>query len=455
MAKKPREVFCSSCGQSMAAGDGFCPSCGAGAGGPARAQAGRQGNVQAQDSERRTNPVAVAVFIAVLVAGAAMLIGVSQEPAQQRRAVPGSPSGSGERPPSSGELPPNHPLLELPAEARTLLDQLTVAANAAPEDIAIWQHLTEARFRASRLDRSYSAPAKEALSRLLELDPDNVEGVRMAGAMAFESQDFSQAQSHFEHFLELDPDDVLVLTDLGSALLFQEKAEAAVGYYRKAIETKPDFLQAHFNLGIALQQQGDSKGALEAYESARKLAPDPETKRRVDEAIAVARGRGGTGTMGMGLPPDHPPIGEDAVEEDPLPPGVIELPIDDSPPFEARAGKAAAAREVPSNASSDFQRAADAVVTGHRIAGAFVDSIDWQAATAGRVYFVDFPIKGMVEVLQNKFKSGLNEQLSERAGEHGADSEISIELVDKPTGRVMAVLDGKEWVGWFDEERYQ
>ena len=81
--------------------------------------------------------------------------------------------------------------------------------------------------------------------------------------------------------------------------------------------------------------------------------------------------------------------------------------------------------------------------------------IDWQGDATARVMLRDFPMDQMPPVMRNKFKSGMNEKLAGLAESKNVETDVKIELVDEASGRVMDVLDGKEWVGAFDEQAYE
>jgi len=75
-------------------------------------------------------------------------------------------------------------------------------------------------------------------------------------------------------------------------------------------------------------------------------------------------------------------------------------------------------------------------------------------ASSATVRLREFPMDQMPPVMRNKFKSGINRSITELAQKNAVASEILIELVDDTSGRVMDKLDGKEWVGAFDEDAY-
>jgi tetratricopeptide (TPR) repeat protein len=332
--------------------------------------------------------------------------------------VPGSPSAAaaGAAAPQ-GELPPSHPPLELPAEAVTFLQELTQAAEAAPEDVDAWQKLARARYRAALIDPTYAEPAKAALGRVLELDANNLEAIRTSGNLAYDTRDYPTAETYFERYLALDPDEASVKTDLASTLLFQGERDRAKVLYREVIAKSPDFVQAHLNLGIALHADGDREGSKAALRTALASAKSPEQKAQVERVIALAEQR--------------------------------------TAPSASMGGAKAAAALTTSNATTDFQRDAESVLRGHSIVGPKIVAFEWSGPSTAKVALKEFPMQAMPPVMRNKFKSRINEELAALAARHGVSEPLRIELTDAATSERMDALDGKEWVGAFDEGEAQ
>ncbi len=352
------------------------------------------------------------MFALFIVAGGIGYRFASQRQTPLPRAVSGRP---GAPPPAqnAAQLPPGHPQVPLPEEINQLLDDLAAKAEAAPKDLEAWQRLARARYRAGLLDSSHYAAALLALDHVVELDPGNLEALRTYGNIAYDRGDYAEAEKRFQRYLKLSPNDAGVRTDLASAVLFQGRSEEAEVMYGKIVASDPSFVQAHVNLGIALHARGKKEEALASLKRGRELAKDPTQTERIDRILATVEG-------------EAPPAG-------PAP---------------------SAPSRVVSNAASPFQQNADLLFTGHRIVGPRVVRIEWPGASRATVRLREFPMDQMPPVMRNKFKSGINRSLTELAQKNAVASEILIELVDETSGRVMDKLDGKEWVGAFDEDAY-
>ena len=396
--------FCSQCGERLAHEARFCSACGARVGDAAPAHV----------APARTT--AVIVFAGFLAAGGIALWSAEQASQPPARAVSGSPSAPS---PQAGaaptELPPDHPLIELPEEAVAFLKELAATAEAAPKDLEAWQKLARARYRAALVDSKYVEDAKAALAHVLELDPDNLEAVRTRGNLAYDTRDYKSAESYFGRYLELDPGDPSVKTDLASSLLFQGERERAKKVYREVIARNPDFVQAHLNLGIALHADGDREGSKAELQAALERAKSPEEKAQVERVIALAEQRA-AGTAATSKP------------------------------------TAVAAK---SNASGPFQLGAEQLLRGHPIVGPKIESVDWRGPSSAVVMLRSFPMQQMPPVMRNRFKSRINESLAKLAADNKVGEAIDIELADAATKEKMDTLDGKEWVGAFDEDQAQ
>src|SRR5271157_5957241 len=157
--------FCPYCGAPVVPAGKFCVEC------------GRQLDRPSAGGIKGLHLTAafVGVFLAMLLVG--MLVVYLIVPGTQRQvSVASAPSGSA--PAAQGQqgdqtLPPGHPALQLPAEARSFVDQVEKEAHAKPNDIAAWDKLGEVALRAAMIDPSYYPKAEDAYGHALKLNPDN------------------------------------------------------------------------------------------------------------------------------------------------------------------------------------------------------------------------------------------------------------------------------------------
>lgn len=471
-----QQVFCTQCGAGLPPDVRFCTSCGAAAG--ASATPGRPGpsatghptpakapaRVAAASATSSPAVIVVAALLLAAGAGAAWFsLGTKQVVAPRAVAgASGAPSGGmGQGKPGDESLPNGHPNIELPEEVKTFLKGLADEAEKNPTSVEAWQKLTRARYRASVINPSWQEPAAAALKKLLELEPENLEGLRISANLAYDAADFPEAQKRFEKFLEKSPDDASARTDLGSTLLFQDRIDLAIEQYGMAIAKDPKFMQAQFNMGIALEKAGKTPEAIVSLKKAFELAESPDQKQHIENAVAElekrepktiegaapsipAPGRDDASASAGGSAAAAPPsgsaagMGSAAVATPPRPPATM-APA-------AGGGMAmpppAPERDVPTNASTDFHRAVQKGLIVHPIVGPRVTGFEWTGPASGRVKIANFPMDQMPPFARAKFESGMNERLAAAAKANGVEGPLSLEIVDDPSGRVMDTLSG-------------
>src|SRR5208283_2645741 len=155
--------FCPSCGSPLLAGAKFCVECGRrldspapGGEGPAYAAPGISPQPgRAMGGLQITNSFIV-VFFGILIVGlaTASFVLLRSHTANESEVASAPPSGASapgaeQGPTAPGQLPPGHPTIKLPTEARTLIDKMEADAKAKPDEIAPWVKLGNASMRAA------------------------------------------------------------------------------------------------------------------------------------------------------------------------------------------------------------------------------------------------------------------------------------------------------------------
>lgn len=131
--------------------------------------------------------------------------------------------------------------------------------------------------------------AGAALNRLLNLFPEDAEGLLLLGRLRALEQRQPEAEEAFRRHLVAQPASLNGMIQLGICLLRQQRWNDAAGVLRQAITLKPDFAQAHSNLGYALAEAGDVAGAIVSYQNALRNAPgDPSTHLALAEQLHKA-----------------------------------------------------------------------------------------------------------------------------------------------------------------------
>ncbi len=366
----------------------------------------------------------IAVFVGITVLGLAVAVEIllrplpmGSHPETAAPAVAADSSGAAGQGESNqaqtgaaaAQLPPGHPKVELPTEARTLIDKIEQEANAKPNSVDAWVKYGTVCMRAAMFDQTYYARATTAYAHVLKLDPDNLDGLRGIGDIDYDQQHYDQATAAYEHYLKRKPDDPEVRTDLGTMYLYTGNADQAVVQYKKAIALKPDLFQPYYNLGIAYGEEGDKADAAVALTKAVALAPDEDRRDSAKQAF----------TKYTGLP------AEQAVK--------VASTLGGASASGAPSGAAAAANEKPGTFHSSFEE----MVRNLPIAGSKVDAVQWPENYRARVLMDNFPMDAMPPFAKDKFLGDLKAGVDSAKAAHQVTSPVEVDIVDAQSGRVM------------------
>lgn len=402
--------FCPQCGASLAAAARFCVECGVRLNAPESAlsltppRASGAGEQPPISLRSATLAPFAAAFGTILAVGILVAYGVMRQiPQREALLSPASQQVSQASPASpvqdARQLPPGHPAIQLPKEARDFISSIARKAEANPRDIAAWDKYADVCFRAAAFDSSYYPKSASAYAHVLQLDPDNLDALRGIGNIDFDQHKYDEAIAAYEHYLSRKPDDPEVRTDLGTMLLSSGSADQAVLQYRKVLETHPNFFEASFNLGIAYGQMNELDAARTAFEKAKVLAPDADARNRVTQMLAEMSGAAIPALQGSSKP--------------------------------AQAASAVSAD------SSSFKGAMERMLRDLPIAGPKVASVQWPSATRARVLMDNFPMDQMPPFAAAKFMSDLKNGIGGIKSAHNVRAPVEIDICDAASGRVM------------------
>jgi cytochrome c-type biogenesis protein CcmH/NrfG len=422
--------FCPHCGAPLVAGAKFCVECGrplaggtasmSGAPSPSKSGEGAPGGGLFGTSTLTAGFVGVFVGITAVGIIAALYImfsspgGSSTETASIARATV--------QPGASSELPPGHPKIELPAEARRFIEQLRAEADGKPQDVATWARLGAVAFRAGLLDPGYFEVAEDAFAHVIKLDPKNPDALRGLGDINYERNNYEQAILAYEQYLKQRPDDANVLTDAGTMYLYSGKSDAAIERYKKAIAKDPKFFQAYYNMAIAYGQRDDAKQTRAALTRAYELAPDDNARAQVRDLLVRMLGESGAADVIAAAKPV-----------------AAASPAPAARPTEAADGgtKPAAAAATAPRSSSTFEGDFEKMVRELPIAGAKVRAVEWPAKTRARVVMNEFPMDEMPDDMKTRFLARLKTGIQTAKKEHRVATTVEVDLVDSASGKVM------------------
>jgi cytochrome c-type biogenesis protein CcmH/NrfG len=393
--------FCPHCGAPVVPAGKFCVEC------------GRQLTPSARGGIRGLPLTAafVGVFLAILIVGLVvvyLIVPGTPTPPQMAALSQEAPPAAAQQPPADQGLPPGHPKVELPDEARKFIEQVQKDADAKPSDIAAWNKLGDVLLRASMLDPSYSPRAQAAYAHSLKLDPDNPDGLRGLGNLDFDRKNYDQAIAAYEHYLKERPDDPEVRTDLGTMYLYTNNPDQAVVQYKRAIKLKPEFFEAYFNMGIAYGDQNDAADARQSLQHALKLAPDDDARSKVNEVMAKIAGApkeiASASTATAKAKPDAPaPAGADAS------PGGFHDDVEDM------------VRNIP-------------------FAGPKVQAVKWPENLKAMVLMNNCPTDEMPPFAKQKFLSDLRDGIKTAKNTHNIKDPVVVDITNGATGEVMETV---------------
>jgi TolB-like protein/Flp pilus assembly protein TadD/predicted Ser/Thr protein kinase len=135
--------------------------------------------------------------------------------------------------------------------------------------------------------------ARQAVDRVLAVDPDNAEAHGDLGwiAMTFDG-DLAAAARHYERALALAPADTEILRNAGTLAQYLGRLETAVAIARYVAAQDPVNPSGHHNLATAEYYAGHADAAIASLRSAQRLSPG-----RVNAACAI-----GEALLAKGLP---------------------------------------------------------------------------------------------------------------------------------------------------------
>src|ERR1700683_3578548 len=425
--------FCPHCGAPLMAGAKFCVECArqvgdsAGAPSPGPAQAKGPSSPQAAPAklpsttgmQLTTAFVVVFVGITIIGLGAAAYIymrplpvstkvaqapdssNASDQGAAQNGAAPGSQSDA--------PLPPGHPKIELPTEARTFIDKTEHDANAKPDDVDAWVKLGTVCMRAALFDQSYYQKASKAYAHVLKLDPENLDALRGIGDMDYDQQHYDEAAAAYEHYLKHKPKDPEVTTELGTMYLSPSNPDQAIVQYKKAIAIKPDMFQPYYNLGVAYGEQGDKGDAAIAFTKAISLAPDDERKNQAQQAF----------TKYTGMSADQA------------------TKVASTLSASKSAKSAAASTTASSSGGGGFHASFEDMIRNIPFAGPKVSEVNWIESNKAMVMMDHFPMDQMPPFAKDKFLGDLKSGIDSAKAANHVTGTVQVDIVDSQTGHVM------------------
>jgi tetratricopeptide (TPR) repeat protein len=148
------------------------------------------------------------------------------------------------------------------------ISALTQAILFDPHYLPAYTNLANALWK----NRDLQGALRE-FSRVLELDPENVQALSGRGCVSSELREFNLAVADLERAVQIDPSDPLIHRNLGNVLIEQRSFESALSHLNRAIELKSDDAPSFFSRGAIFLDYGRLGEAIEDFDRALLLHP--------------------------------------------------------------------------------------------------------------------------------------------------------------------------------------
>ena len=188
------------------------------------------------------------------------------------------------------ELAPEDPYIRLEygkflARQRRLVkaaQQVTTAYQLAPNEPDVLRMYAETQLKMVDQDPNALNAAREALERIRELAPDDVESMVSLGQIYLSEESPDRAAEVFQEVLDRTSGNRMVYRLLVDALIRSGQTERAEETLRESLELDPLFTRARIILSEILGQQGRHLESVEVLTTAPEAANrDPELQKRL------------------------------------------------------------------------------------------------------------------------------------------------------------------------------
>ncbi len=116
--------------------------------------------------------------------------------------------------------------------------------------------------------------AYENFTKLLQLDPQNVEAYFFLGIISFINTEFQEAINYFEQGLDIDPDNIDILNYLSKSYKQVESFEDAIESLEKIADIEPENAEIWLRIGDIYEEMEYYQEAQEALETAIEIKDD-------------------------------------------------------------------------------------------------------------------------------------------------------------------------------------
>ena len=119
--------------------------------------------------------------------------------------------------------------------------------------------------------RTNPQASREALNKVLQIQPNFAPAYRERGMLNVQEQDYQAGADDLGQAITMGIGDAATYNFLGICYSRLGRLNEALDSYKKALAADPKMAQAHLNLGFAYERMGDRPGAIGEYKEACRL----------------------------------------------------------------------------------------------------------------------------------------------------------------------------------------
>lgn len=109
--------------------------------------------------------------------------------------------------------------------------------------------------------------------KILTEQPNNVDVLRLLGAIYYQIKDYESAKYYFKKAIQIDHHDAISYYNLGILMHEEGHLEEAIRYYEKANQLNSNIAEINYNLGVAHQEKEEFDKAVSYFQKTLSLNP--------------------------------------------------------------------------------------------------------------------------------------------------------------------------------------
>ena len=153
--------------------------------------------------------------------------------------------------------------------------------------VRLYPNFPDAQYSLGRMDiqLGYYEEAIQALTKVLELEPDRSEVRGDLGTAYYAMEEYTKAVGELNGALRDNPDDTVAMYMLAKTYWKLDKHDKALLYYQKVLDKEPSNIDCYFDMGLGAEEMGDKDEAVEYFNAFITVAAnDPAQEEWVQRA---------------------------------------------------------------------------------------------------------------------------------------------------------------------------